>query len=93
MISTTEKSNFSRIPFTPKSRPIHDSSRRVQIEKKFYPTPGRHPIHITVKNGNVILEGAVGTTGQKTIAGIQANSTAGVFSLTNDLVVLSEVEQ
>jgi osmotically-inducible protein OsmY len=57
------------------------------------PPPGNHPIHIIVKNGNVTLEGAVSTAAQKTIAGIQANSTAGVFSVTNDLVVLDEVEQ
>ena len=44
-------------------------------------------IHILVKNGNVTLEGAVGNSMQKTIAGMQANSVAGVFSVTNNLLV------
>jgi osmotically-inducible protein OsmY len=57
------------------------------------PPMGNHAIHIIVKNGNVILEGVVDTAGQKTIAGIQASSTAGVFSVTNDLVVLKDLEQ
>jgi hypothetical protein len=57
------------------------------------PPPGNHPIHIIVKNGNVTLEGVVSTAGQKAIAGIQAGATAGVFSVTNDLVVASEVDQ
>ena len=48
---------------------------------------------IIVKNGNVTLEWAASTATRKTIAGIRANSPAGVFSVTNDLVVLSEVEQ
>jgi hyperosmotically inducible protein len=44
-------------------------------------------IHILVKNGTVTLEGAVGNSMQKTIAGMQANSVAGVFSVTNNLLV------
>jgi hypothetical protein len=35
----------------------------------------------------------VATAAQKTVAEIQASSTAGVFSVTNDLVILSDVEQ
>ncbi len=45
------------------------------------PPRGFHPIHIIVKNGNVRLEGVVDTSGDKTIAGMQANSTPGVFSV------------
>jgi hyperosmotically inducible protein len=45
------------------------------------------PIHIIVKNGNVTLEGAVGNSLQKTIAGVQANTVPGVFSVTNMLLV------
>lgn len=45
------------------------------------------PIHIIVKNGHVTLEGAVAREGDKTIAGMQANSVSGVFSVTNNLVV------
>ncbi|MGA9042164.1 MAG: BON domain-containing protein [Terriglobales bacterium] len=45
------------------------------------------PIHIIVKNGNVSLEGAVGSQLDKTLAGTRANTVSGVFSVTNDLVV------
>jgi hyperosmotically inducible protein len=47
------------------------------------------PIHIIVKNGNLTLEGAVGSQGDKDIAGIQANGVSGVFSVTNNLRVES----
>ena len=45
------------------------------------------PIHIIVKNGNISLEGAVGSQMDKTLAGTQANSVPGVFSVTNNLIV------
>jgi hyperosmotically inducible protein len=45
------------------------------------------PIHIIVKNGHVTLEGAVANEGDKNIAGVQANSVPGVFSVTNNLRV------
>ena len=45
------------------------------------------PIHIIVKNGHVTLEGVVASEGDKNIAGIQANSVPGVFSVTNNLRV------
>jgi hyperosmotically inducible periplasmic protein len=45
------------------------------------------PIHIIVKNGNVSLEGAVGSQLDKTLAGTRANTVSGVFSVTNNLVV------
>jgi hyperosmotically inducible protein len=44
------------------------------------------PIHIIVENGNVTLEGYVASSMQKTIAGMQANSVPGVFSVTNNLL-------
>ena len=44
------------------------------------------PIHIIVENGNVTLEGYVANSMQKNIAGIQANSVPGVFSVTNNLL-------
>jgi hyperosmotically inducible protein len=52
------------------------------------PPKGYHPISIIVKNGNVILEGVVDNEGDKNIANIQANQVSGVFSVTNNLVVL-----
>jgi hyperosmotically inducible periplasmic protein len=45
------------------------------------------PIHIIVKNGHVTLEGVVDSEADKNVAGIQANSVPGVFSVTNNLVV------
>jgi len=54
------------------------------------PPPGYHPIHIIVKNGHVRLEGVVDNAGDKTIAGIQANSSPGAFAVSNDLVVAGE---
>ena len=45
------------------------------------------PIHIIVENGNVTLEGVVLNDMQKNIAGVQANSVSGVFSVTNNLSV------
>jgi len=42
-------------------------------------------IHIIVKNGNVTLEGVVASQKDKDIAGLQANSVSGVFSVTNNL--------
>ncbi|MCU1275267.1 MAG: transport-associated protein [Bryobacterales bacterium] len=45
------------------------------------------PIHIIVNNGNVTLEGVVANEGDKNIAGIQANTVPGVFSVTNNLRV------
>jgi len=48
------------------------------------------PIHIIVKNGHITLEGAVARSMDKTIAGMQANSVPGAFSVTNNLVVEEE---
>jgi hyperosmotically inducible protein len=45
------------------------------------------PIHIIVKNGHVALEGVVARQMDKQIAGVQANSVPGVFSVDNNLVV------
>ena len=43
------------------------------------------PIHIIVKNGNVVLEGVVSNTGDRNIANIRANGVFGVFSVKNAL--------
>ncbi len=69
--------------------PLFSSPARRSFGISADPPPGQHPIHIIVKNGNVTLEGVVDREGDKTIAGLQANSTPGAFSVTNDLVVLS----
>ena len=45
------------------------------------------PIHIIVSNGHITLEGVVARQMDKQIAGMQANSVHGAFSVTNNLVV------
>jgi hyperosmotically inducible periplasmic protein len=51
------------------------------------PPLGFHAIHIVVKNGNVTLYGVVNNQMDAEIANVQANSTPGVFSVDNDLIV------
>ncbi len=51
------------------------------------PPLGYHAIHIVVKNGNVTLYGVVLNQTDAAIAGMQANSAPGAFSISNDLVV------
>ena len=51
------------------------------------PPRGFHAIHIIVKNGNVTLYGVVNNASDEAIAGMMANSTPGVFSVDNDLIV------
>ncbi len=48
------------------------------------------PIHIIVDNGHVALEGVVARSMDKQIAGVQANSVSGVFSVQNNLRVEEE---
>jgi hyperosmotically inducible protein len=52
-----------------------------------YALGSQPPIHIIVKNGNVSLEGVVGSDFDKNVANIRANGVPGVFSVTNDLRV------
>ena len=54
------------------------------------PPIGWHSIHIIVKNGHVTLTGVVNNQADASIAGMQANTTAGVFSVDNDLMVANE---
>ena len=51
---------------------------------------GDYPIRIIVKNGHITLEGVVARSMDKQIAGVQANSVQGAFSVTNNLVVEEE---
>jgi hypothetical protein len=72
--------------------PLFPSTARRNFGISADPPPGAHPIHIIVKNGNVTLEGVVDNEGDKTIAGLQANSTPGAFSVTNNLVVQKDAK-
>jgi hyperosmotically inducible periplasmic protein len=47
------------------------------------------PIRIIVKNGRVTLEGVVDNEGDKNMAGLRANGVSGIFSVNNNLQVVS----
>jgi hyperosmotically inducible protein len=72
-----------------------DDRLRVAVARAVYGQPalnryamGTNPsIRIIVKNGDVTLEGIVADNGARNIANIQANTVAGVFSVTNNLRV------
>jgi hyperosmotically inducible protein len=73
----------------------NDDRIRLAVYRAIYSQPALQryglqavpPIHIIVKNGNVALEGVVANSADKNIAGIQAKSVPGVFSVTNNLQV------
>jgi hyperosmotically inducible protein len=74
--------------------PNDDRIRRATYRKIFghavlsqYQTRAVPPIHIIVENGHVTLEGVVARPMEKQIAGMQANSVSGVFSVANNLRV------
>ena len=49
------------------------------------PPMGYNAIHIIVDNGHVTLTGVVNNETDASVANMQANSTPGVFAVTNDL--------
>lgn len=51
------------------------------------PPLGYHAIHIIVDNGHVTLTGVVDRESDANIASMQANSTPGVFSVDNEIVI------
>jgi hyperosmotically inducible periplasmic protein len=57
------------------------------------PPLGYHAIHIIVKNGNVTLYGVVLNQTDVAIAGMQANSAPGAFSVDNDLIAQSSASK
>src|SRR5271169_2968124 len=63
-------------------RAIYGNSVLSQYQLRAVP-----PIHIIVNNGHITLEGVVARQMDKQIAGMQANSVHGAFSVTNNLVV------
>jgi len=74
----------------------NDNRIRREIARAIYANPALSDrygfqampsIHILVKNGNAVLEGVVANEADKNIAGIQAKSVPGVFSVTNNLRV------
>ncbi len=78
--------------------PFPDDNRiRVEEYHKIYGTDGLYKygtmavpaIHILVKAGRVTLKGVVDSQFDKQLINTQANSVPGVFSVTDDLVVVS----
>jgi BON domain-containing protein len=74
--------------------PTDDHIRRATYRKIFghdmlwqYQFRAVPPIHIVVENGHVTLEGTVARSMEKQVAGMQANSVSGVFSVVNNLRV------
>ena len=73
-----------------------DDGLRLRLYRAIYGYPGMEkyampvikPIRIIVKNGHVTLEGVVDSEMDKNLANIQANGVSGVFSVTNNLVVV-----
>jgi hypothetical protein len=70
--------------------PLYLSPTRLAAGITNDPPQGHHPIHILVKNGNVTLRGVVDNIGDKTIAGLQANTAPGAFSVVNEIQVAGE---
>lgn len=84
------ENNIEVLPFSPNDDRIRlDVYRSIYYHPDFtrYATRAYPPIHIIVNNGDVHLEGVVGTEADKTLARIRANSVPGVFSVTNNLRV------
>jgi osmotically-inducible protein OsmY len=80
--------------------PMDDALRRRVYRTVYgYPSLNRYalnpanPIRITVINGHVILSGVVDSQSDKDVAGIQANTVPGVFSVTNNLQVAGQQEK
>jgi hyperosmotically inducible protein len=73
----------------------NDDSIRRDVYRRIYSQPALEryqfgavpPIHIIVKNGNITLEGVVGSEMDKDLAGLYANGAPGAFQVTNNLRV------
>src|SRR5271165_2473521 len=84
------KNEIEVLPLSP-----NDDGIRRAVYRAIYSQPGLDlyslravpTIHIIVKNGNVILTGAVGNQADKDRAGLAANGVSGVFSVKNELQV------
>jgi len=77
-----------------------DNGIRMRVARAVYGYPSMqkyainpaNPIRITVINGHVILSGVVDSQADKNVAGIQANTVPGVFSVTNNIQVAGQPE-
>jgi osmotically-inducible protein OsmY len=74
-----------------------DDGLRMRLYRAIYGYPAlekyalgvQKPIRIIVKMGRVTLEGVVDNETDKNLAGVRANSVPGIFSVTNNLQVVS----
>jgi hyperosmotically inducible protein len=74
-----------------------DDRLRLELYRAIYGYPAlekyalgvQKPIRIIVKNGHVTLEGVVDSDADKNLAGLRANGVPGIFSVTNNLQVVS----
>jgi len=78
-----------------------DDELRVRVARAVYGYPSlnkyainpANPIRITVVSGHVILSGVVDSKADKDVAGIQANTVPGVFSVVNNLQVAGSEQE
>jgi hyperosmotically inducible protein len=84
--------NIKVLPLSPSD----DRIRRAEYRAIFgqdslfrYAEQAVPPIHIIVENGHVTLEGVVDTEMDRNLAEIRAKSVPGVFSVTNNLLVMN----
>ncbi len=78
-----------------------DNETRMRVARAVYGYPSlnkyalnpANPIRITVINGHVILSGVVDNQSDKDVAGIQANTVPGVFSVTNNIQVAGQGQE
>jgi hyperosmotically inducible periplasmic protein len=80
---------------------MFDDQLRIKLYRAIYGAPTlqhyemdpQKPIRIVVENGHVTLYGVVDSAMDKQIAGNQANSVPGVFSVDNQLIALSDTKK
>ncbi len=99
-VSTTPgvKKVVDNIKVAPTS--FYDDSLRLEVARAIYrrlppqyALDPQRPIRIVVVNGHVQLDGVVGSKVDRQIAEMQARSVPGVFSVTDNLAVPSEMER
>ena len=82
--------NIEVLPVSPFDDAIRLSAYRAIFSKtgfEKYADQALPPIRIIVKNGNVTLEGIVGSQMDRTVAETAARSVPGVFSVTDNLTI------
>lgn len=67
--------------------PIYGLRRRAFLGISQDPPLGLHPVHIIVKNGNIILEGVVDNESDRNLLTMVANGVPGAFTVTNNVEV------